>query len=77
MDIDLPAHITAKIEEPDRFIESEIAPLQAENEQFFDHRREWRLPGQGLMAPAATSLPLGRFRSSCFSARLPYRSSPW
>lgn len=42
MNLDLPNHITAKLAELDRFIESEIAPLQAENEQFFDHRREWK-----------------------------------
>ncbi|MCB2050469.1 MAG: acyl-CoA dehydrogenase family protein [Novosphingobium sp.] len=30
-----------KLDELDHFIETEIKPLQAENEQFFDHRREY------------------------------------
>ena len=43
MDIDIPADIRRTLEEIDDFIEREIAPLQAQddNERFFDHRREW------------------------------------
>jgi len=37
---DLPADIAALLEEVDAFIEREIAPLEAEHPQFFDHRRE-------------------------------------
>jgi acyl-CoA dehydrogenase len=40
MDFQLPAEIIAKLAELDAFIEAEIAPLQRENMQFFDHRRE-------------------------------------
>jgi acyl-CoA dehydrogenase len=42
MDFELPAEVAAYLEELDRFIEAEIAPLQAQddNERFFDHRRE-------------------------------------
>jgi acyl-CoA dehydrogenase len=40
MDFEIPSEITEKLNELDAFIEREIAPLQAENEQFFDHRRE-------------------------------------
>ena len=43
MDFDLPAELTAYLAELDAFIEAEITPLQAQddNERFFDHRREW------------------------------------
>lgn len=41
MDFDIPAAITGKIAEIDAFIEAEIAPLERDNIQFFDHRREW------------------------------------
>jgi len=41
MDFDLPAEITAKLAELDAFIEAEIKPLERENMQFFDHRREY------------------------------------
>ena len=43
MDFDVPADIQATLDELDDFIEQEIAPLQAQddNERFFDHRREW------------------------------------
>ncbi len=43
MDFDLPDHLVALLGELDAFIESEIAPLQAQddNERFFDHRREF------------------------------------
>ena len=40
MDFDLPADITAKLSELDAFIAREIKPLEAENIQYFDHRRE-------------------------------------
>lgn len=43
MDFNLPADLVAYLSELDGFIEREIAPLQAQddNERFFDHRREW------------------------------------
>lgn len=41
MDLDLPADLTAFLDELDAFIDEQIVPLQAENEQYFDHRREW------------------------------------
>lgn len=43
MNFDLPAELTAYLAELDAFIDAEIAPLQAadDNERFFDHRREW------------------------------------
>jgi alkylation response protein AidB-like acyl-CoA dehydrogenase len=43
MDFDIPADIQATLDALDAFIEQEIAPLQAQedNERFFDHRREW------------------------------------
>src|ERR1700731_3875963 len=41
MDFELPPEITAKIVELDAFIEAEIKPLERENMQFFDHRREY------------------------------------
>jgi alkylation response protein AidB-like acyl-CoA dehydrogenase len=43
VDFDVPADIQATLDELDAFIEAEIAPLQAadDNERFFDHRREW------------------------------------
>jgi acyl-CoA dehydrogenase len=42
MDFDVPADLAAYLDELDRFIAVEIAPLQAQddNERFFDHRRE-------------------------------------
>jgi acyl-CoA dehydrogenase len=42
MDFTLPADLTAYLNELDDFIEAEIKPLQAQddNERFFDHRRE-------------------------------------
>jgi alkylation response protein AidB-like acyl-CoA dehydrogenase len=40
MDFELPAEITAKLAELDAFIEAEIKPLERDNMQFFDHRRE-------------------------------------
>ena len=40
MDFDIPADITAKLAELDAFIEKEIKPLERENMQYFDHRRE-------------------------------------
>src|SRR5690606_30991533 len=43
MDFRLPAELTRRLAELDAFIEREIAPLQAQddNERFFDHRREY------------------------------------
>lgn len=43
MDFDLPQHLVDYLAELDRFIEAEIRPLQAQddNERFFDHRREY------------------------------------
>ncbi|WP_426031351.1 acyl-CoA dehydrogenase family protein [Caulobacter sp. DWP3-1-3b2] len=43
MQFDLPPELTAYLAELDAFIEAEIKPLQAkdDNERFFDHRREW------------------------------------
>jgi acyl-CoA dehydrogenase len=42
MDFELPKELLAYLAELDRFIETEIKPLQAkdDNERFFDHRRE-------------------------------------
>lgn len=40
MDFETPKEIADKIAELDAFIEAEIKPLEAENMQFFDHRRE-------------------------------------
>ncbi len=41
MDFQLPSEIVAKLSELDAFIESDIKPLERENIQFFDHRREY------------------------------------
>ena len=43
MDFHLPADLTTYLAELDRFIETDIQPLQAQddNQRFFDHRREW------------------------------------
>ncbi|WP_448581547.1 acyl-CoA dehydrogenase family protein [Thermaurantiacus sp.] len=43
MDFDLPADLLAYLAELDAFIEAEIKPLEAadDNIRFFDHRREW------------------------------------
>jgi acyl-CoA dehydrogenase len=40
VDFELPREITDKLVELDAFIEREIKPLERENMQFFDHRRE-------------------------------------
>jgi acyl-CoA dehydrogenase len=40
MDFEIPADIKAKLDELDRFIEAEIKPLERENMQYFDYRRE-------------------------------------
>src|SRR5690348_5551286 len=42
MDLDLPRELTDYLDELDRFIESDIKPLeqQDDNIRFFDHRRE-------------------------------------
>ncbi len=41
MDFSIPEEIRAKLDELDRFIAAEIKPLEAENMQYFDHRREY------------------------------------
>src|SRR5438270_13448533 len=43
MDFDIPSDIEATLDALDVFIEREIKPLEAENDniRFFDHRREW------------------------------------
>jgi acyl-CoA dehydrogenase len=41
MNFDLPSDIQTLLERIDAFIEREIKPLEAENMQYFDHRREW------------------------------------
>jgi alkylation response protein AidB-like acyl-CoA dehydrogenase len=43
MDFDVPVDIQATLDALDAFIEKEIKPLEAENDnmRFFDHRREW------------------------------------
>ncbi|MCV7383851.1 acyl-CoA dehydrogenase family protein [Mycolicibacter longobardus] len=41
MDFTLPEHLPGLLAEMDDFIEREIAPLQADNMQYFDHRREF------------------------------------
>jgi acyl-CoA dehydrogenase len=54
MDFDLPVHLPGLLEEMDAFIEAEIAPLEAEHPEFFDHRREWArtdFEGGGLPRP--------------------------
>src|SRR5262245_21584603 len=40
MDFSIPREIQAKLDELDAFIEKEIAPLEREHPEFFDHRRE-------------------------------------
>ena len=40
MDFAIPQDITRKLAELDAFIEHEIKPLERENMQYFDHRRE-------------------------------------
>jgi hypothetical protein len=43
MDFELPSGLLRYLAELDAFIDAEIAPLQAadDNQRFFDHRREW------------------------------------
>lgn len=43
MDFELPGELTRALADLDEFIDAEIRPLQArdDNERFFDHRREW------------------------------------
>ncbi len=43
MDFEIPSSIRDKLAELDQFIESEIKPLEQQNDniRFFDHRREW------------------------------------
>jgi len=40
MDFKVPVEISDKLDELDAFIEADIKPLEAENIQYFDHRRE-------------------------------------
>ena len=40
MDFALPEHLPGLLADMDAFIEAEIKPLERENIQFFDHRRE-------------------------------------
>ena len=40
MDFTIPAEIQRKLEELDAFIEGEIAPLERDHPEYFDHRRE-------------------------------------
>ena len=42
MDFELPQDLQDFIKDLDAFIERDIKPLEAENMQFFDHRREWK-----------------------------------
>ena len=42
MDYTLPQELQDFIRDLDAFIERDIKPLEAENMQFFDHRREWK-----------------------------------
>jgi acyl-CoA dehydrogenase len=42
MDFELPQELTDFIKDLDGFIERDIKPLEEENIQFFDHRREWK-----------------------------------
>jgi alkylation response protein AidB-like acyl-CoA dehydrogenase len=41
VDFEIPADIRAKLAELDAFIEREIAPLEREHPEYFDHRREF------------------------------------
>ena len=41
MDFTIPEDIQQKLKVLDEFIEREIKPLEAENIQYFDHRREY------------------------------------
>ena len=41
MDFDIPGDVRQFMEELDVFIEAEIRPLEQDNIQFFDYRREW------------------------------------
>lgn len=41
MDFGLPTHLRTLLEQMDSFIESEIAPLEQQNMQYFDRRREY------------------------------------
>jgi len=56
MDFSLPPALTDYLAQLDRFIEDEIKPLEArdDNQRFFDHRREWArtdFEGGGLPRP--------------------------
>ena len=56
MDFNIPPELSELLKNIDRFIDQEIKPLQAsdDNERFFDHRREWArtdFDNQGLPRP--------------------------
>ncbi len=56
MDFNIPPELSELLKNIDRFIDQEIKPLQAQddNERFFDHRREWArtdFDNQGLPRP--------------------------
>ncbi len=56
MDFDLPADVVTLLADLDRFVDTEITPLeeQDDNRRFFDHRREWArtdFEGGGLPRP--------------------------
>ena len=56
MDFNIPPELSELLKNIDRFIDQEIKPLQAQddNERFFDHRREWArtdFENQGLPRP--------------------------
>ena len=56
MDFNIPPELSELLKNIDRFIDQEIKPLQAkdDNERFFDHRREWArtdFENQGLPRP--------------------------
>ena len=60
MDFTLPDHLPGVLAEMDAFIEAEIKPLERENMQYFDQRREYArtdwdnggIPETGVGGPA-------------------------
>jgi alkylation response protein AidB-like acyl-CoA dehydrogenase len=70
MDFAIPPEIGSLLAELDAFIEREIRPLERENIQYFDHRREWARTdwdNDGLPQPAWEEL-LGEMRRRADSA---------
>ena len=65
MDFNLPADLVDYLAELDAFIEAEIKPLQAQddNERFFDHRREWARTDFDNQRPAAPGVGSAAGRS--------------